>query len=61
MMSMDATLILLYLTGALVGLLVQFAIIRWAVLSALSAHAEREREFARKVAAARAATTRTTA
>ncbi len=52
MSDMDSAIVW-WIVGALVGLVVQFVVIRGAVLSALGAHAEREREFARKVAAAR--------
>lgn len=53
---MESALIAGYIFGALIGLVLFFFVIRGAVLSALNAHAEHEREFARKVAAARAAT-----
>lgn len=46
--------IITYLAATAVSLLVLFFIIRGAVLSALNAHAEHEREFARKVSAERA-------
>lgn len=54
MIDMDAGSVALYVVAALIALVLQFIVVRWAVLSALKAHSQYEREFARKVAAERA-------
>lgn len=54
---MDATAIVFFLVAGLTSTVLLYFVVRAAVLSALKAHSQYEREFARKVAAARATAT----